>query len=427
MRVAHVLRKYDTAEWGGTETAIHRLVDGLRANHIDSVVYAPTLTPAAANGSASQRDLQPFAAAGGALRRFRAIVPLGGISAESRRQMIAVGGNIISFDLPRLLWREPEVDVIHSHALGRLGAIAQTVARARRRPFVVTVHGGVYDLPAAVKQALRKPADGGWDWGKPLGLLLRARNVLARADAIITCNPREAELIREHHPDRRVIVQPHGVPAAEFVRDQRLIARTTFPLIQDRDVLLMPGRIDPVKNQSWLVDQAAGLARRHPRALLVFAGAVTDRVYGDALQARIKRDGLEHHVLLTGQLPPGDPRFIGLLQEARAVLLPSVSETFGLVILEAWAAGTPAISNRTSGATALIEHGRNGFLFDLDRPPEFHTAVDCVLSDPRRRDELGAAGRARVGADFDSATLVAHMGRLYAQLMEENHALRHSA
>ena len=132
-------------------------------------------------------------------------------------------------------------------------------------------------------------------------------------------------------------------------------------------------------------------------------------------------------MLLTGPLPPGDARLIGLLQEAQAVLLPSVSETFGLVILEAWAAGTPAISNRTSGANALIEDGRNGFLFGLDRPDEFHRAVDRVLADAAFRGQLGATGRERVIADYDVAVLAARMARLYAELSEEKNALRHSA
>lgn len=419
MRVAHILRKYDPAEWGGTETAIHLLVKGLSAAQVDSAVYAPAVASKTETGD-------PLTSAGGTVRRFHATVPIWGISPERRRQMVAVGGNVISLDLLRALWREPNIDLVHSHALGRLGAIGQTVARAQKKPFVVSVHGGAYDLPASVRQDFGKLSGEGWDWGKAFGLLLRSRHLFSRADAIVTCNPREAGLIQERHPDRRVIVQPHGVPAAEFAHDCRAVARAAFPVIDGREVLFMPGRIDAVKNQGWLVDQAAEVARRHPKALFVFVGAVTDQAYGEALQARIKRDGLENKVLLPGKLPPGDPRLIGLLQEARAVLLPSVSETFGLVILEAWAAGTVSISNRTSGAKALIDSGRNGFLFDLAHPAGFHAAVDRVLAGDPAIAEMAAAGRARVIAEFDTTVLAARMARLYELLIEEKNALRHS-
>jgi glycosyltransferase involved in cell wall biosynthesis len=251
--------------------------------------------------------------------------------------------------------------------------------------------------------------------------------VLAEADAIMTCNSREAEKIRERHPDRRVIVQPHGVPAALYAVDHREAARAAFPEIRDRQVALSLGRIDAVKNQAWLVDQLPDLLRRHPRLLLVLAGACTDEVYGEALRRRIDDLGLERHVLITGKLPPADPRLIGLLQCARVAMLQSVSETFGLVILEAWAAGTPAISSRTSGATALIEQGHNGWLFDLQQPASFHTAIDAALRDDEVRARVIEAGRRRAAADFDTRVLASRVRGLYEQLIEEGHALRDPA
>lgn len=419
MRVAHILRKYDPAEWGGTETAIERLAAGLRTHGIYSVVFAPRLAPA-------PTAADPLAAAGCIVRRFRAFVSMWGIPAERKREMVAVGGNLMSFDLPGSLWGEPGLDVIHSHAQNRLGAIARAVARGRRLPFVLSIHGGAYDLPASVREELQRPATGGWDWGKPLGLLLRARQLIPGADAIVTCNPREAELIREHHPDRHVIVQPHGVPLALFAPDHRCAAREAYPALAGRDVLLVPGRIDPVKNQAWLVAQAAELARRHPRVLLVLVGARTHRDYGEELQARIAREGLQNSVLLAGHLPPGDARLVGLFQEAQAVLLPSLSETFGLVILEAWAAGTPVISSRTSGAIALVQDGVNGWLFDLEQPASFHAAVDRLLAEPARRAQWGANGRARVAAEYDTVVLAGRMKRIYEELSREN-AHRHPA
>jgi glycosyltransferase involved in cell wall biosynthesis len=420
MRVAHILRKYDPSEWGGTETAIERLAAGLAVRGVESVVCAPRLAQAS-------RPADPLAAAGCVVRRFRAFVPVWGLSAEKKRQMVAVGGNLLSFELMALLWREAGLDVIHSHALGRLGAMGRAVARGRRLPFVLSIHGGAYDLPLPVRRSLNRLAAGGWDWGRPLGLLLRARRLIGDADAIVTCNPREAELIRGRHPGLRVFVQPHGVPLAVFSRDQRAAAREAFPVLRDRAVLLQPGRIDPVKNQDWLVAQAAELARRHPQILLVLAGACTNREYGEALQARIDVGGLRGHVLLAGALPPGDARLIGLFQEAQAVILPSVSETFGLVILESWAAATPVISSRTSGATALVRDGVNGFLFDLDRPAAFHAAVDQILTQPGKRRQWGAAGLATVAAEFDSAQLAGRMRLIYENLIGEKNAHRHPA
>jgi len=418
MRVAHLLRKYDPTEWGGTETAIHRLTAGLAGHGVESIVYAPRISSA---GAADD----PLAASGRSVRRFRACMPVWGISSERRRQLVALGGNAISFDLPGVLWREEGLSVIHSHALGRLGAIGRVVARGRRLPFIVSVHGGAYDLPSAVREGLLRPGAGGWDWGRPFGMLLRARHILKEADAVVTVNPREAELISERHPGQRVFTGSHGVPAALYTRDSRSAARDAFPSLRDRPVLLVLGRIDPTKNQDWLVGQAADLVRRHPRICLVFAGACTDPAYAGAMRARIARDGLEDCVKLAGSLPFGDARLIGLLQEARAVVVPSVSETFGIVILEAWAAGTPVISSRTSGAKAIVNEGVNGLLFDIERPASFHAAVDRLLGRPELGAEWGAAGRAKVAAEFDTDVLAGRMKRLYEELIGEKNALRH--
>jgi starch synthase len=418
MRIAHLLRKYNPAEWGGTETVIHQLFQGLRREGVESVVYCPRLP---VNGAAPTPD--PLAAAGCTVKRFKAVVPIWGISAEQRRQMISVGGNLMSFDLITSLWTSHQ-SVIHSHALGRVGGIGLTIARRKNIPFVVTVHGGVYDLPDALRKSFNAPQTRGVEWGKPFGLLLRARRVLSDADAIITVNAREADLIRQKHPDRRVIVHPNGVAAEVYEVDHRAAARAAFPQIVGRKVFLALGRIDGVKNQGFLVEQMPELIRRYPGVLLVLAGAITDEVYGRALQARIADLDLGNHVLLTGKLPPADPRLIGLMQEAQVALLSSISETFGLVILEAWAAGTPAVSSRTSGASALITHGQNGWLFDVERPEGLFHALNAALLDPQARVRVTATARQRVIADFDTRVLATRMKELYENLQEERHAHR---
>lgn len=419
MHIAHLLRKYNPAEWGGTETVIRQLFEGLRRDDVRSTVFCPTIP------DPGVRDA--LAEAGCAIRRFRAFVPIWGISAEQRRQMVAVGGNLLSFELPQMLWGDRSISVIHTHTLGRIGGIGLTLARRKRVPFVLTVHGGVYDLPEALRRSFDEAPARGVEWGKPFGLLFRARKVLAEADAILTCNRREAELIRERHPDRRVIVQPHGVSARVYAADHRAAALGAFPQLHGCEVVLSLGRIDAVKNQRWAVEQFPEVVRRHPKAMLVLAGACTDEAYGIALERRIRELGLEAHVLITGKLPPADPRLIGLLQVARVAMLQSISETFGLVILEAWAAGTPAISSRTSGASALIEHGRTGWLFDLERPESFHEAIDVALRDEERRAAAVAGGRARVISEYDTQVLAARVRQLYEQLIEERDALRHTA
>ena len=410
MHAAHILRKYHPKEWGGTETAVLRLLNGLNNHEVSSSVFCPEINDTFKN--------DPISEAADKVQRFSYFLPVLGLSKAQREQLIAWGGNLMSFDLMKQLFMEPELDVIHTHALNRLAGVSMLVAKLRKLPLVATIHGGVLDLPTQVANQLAAPLKGGFEWGKALGLLVRSRYVLQKADAVLTCNPKEAELLRAKYPQQRIIVQPHSVPAADYAEDHRANALNAFPSIKNRDVILSVARIDPTKNQSWLVEQLPAIVARHPNALLVLAGPVTEFAYGDTLLKSIQAYGLQNHVLLTGGLEPGSRELIGLMQTAKAMLLPSTSETFGLVILEAWAAGTPILSSNTSGALSLINHGENGWLFNLSDPAGFHECLDEALRNEQLRQNMTAAASELVLSTYDVSAMGKQVRDLYAELID---------
>ncbi|MEO6036482.1 MAG: hypothetical protein ABIQ35_14615, partial [Verrucomicrobiota bacterium] len=82
MQVAHLLRKYNPSEWGGTETAVKRLFDGLQYHHVQSIAYCPRIKATA------ERD--PFADSGYEVKRFNASVPVWGISTEQREALVSM-------------------------------------------------------------------------------------------------------------------------------------------------------------------------------------------------------------------------------------------------------------------------------------------------------------------------------------------------
>ena len=90
-------------------------------------------------------------------------------------------------------------------------------------------------------------------------------------------------------------------------------------------------------------------------------------------------------------------------------MLPSLSETFGLVILAAWAAGAPVIATPTTGAKELIVHRENGWLFDLADAASFHACVDEALLEQDLAKQLAEVGRRRVATEFDCAMLAGRM------------------
>jgi glycosyltransferase involved in cell wall biosynthesis len=411
MRAVHLLRKLDPAAWSGTETAVQRLFEGLRERGVTPVAYCPRI-------ERDEQQYDPLSSSGYEIQRFNAFVPVLGISDLRRRQLVSVGGNLMSFDLVSSLWRDKEASVIHTHTLGRIGGIARTIACRRQLPFVVSIHGGALDLPEKLKSSFEDACDGGWEWGKLFGFIFQSHNLFHDADAILACNDKEASLLRERYPAKRVVVQPHAVPLALYRHDHRDVAREMLPQIRGRKLLLCVGRIDPVKNQGWLLDQAPEIFRKHPQALLVLAGPCTDEAYGELITQKIRHLGLDQRVLVTGGFPADDERLIGLLQEAAAVLLPSISETFGLIILEAWAAGIPVLASRASGPCALVQSGSNGWLFDLDNPKTFHDTLAQTLANPTLARQMAQRG-SKISERHDSAVLSGRVKALYEELIEE--------
>ena len=77
------------------------------------------------------------------------------------------------------------------------------------------------------------------------------------------------------------------------------------------------------------------------------------------------------------------------------------------------------ISSRTSGASALIEHGRNGWLFDLEKPETFHQGLNQILGDPFLARDMAARGAKKVLDAYSVQATAKQMRKLYETLIQE--------
>jgi len=390
MRAVHLLRKFNPDQWGGTETAIQRLLDGLREHYVTPIVYCPRLEEGVIE--------DPLVLPGCRVQRFNAFVPVLGISKKRRRQLISVGGNLMSFDLISSLWREEDVSIIHTHTLGRIGGIALTVAKQREIPFVVTIHGGVLDLPDEVKKSFDAPHNSGWEWGKLFGLIFQSHRLFRDADAIIGCNENEANLLRQKYPSKRVLVQAHGVPLALYGDRFAALVRTDDHWSLEEE---LAGRQTPT--HFGLILEELGIA---------FIAAQSPQAKG-----RIERMWAVLQDRLVAELRLGDvvrlhpPVSRTVLADwyraADVVAVPSYSESFGLVALEAQACGTPVLAARVGGLCTAVRDGVTGLLVDGHDPALWARRLGGLLDDPIRRSAMEAAAVAHAGRFSWDATVEA--------------------
>ena len=220
------------------------------------------------------------------------------------------------------------------------------------------------------------------------------------SDTVLASCSVEATQITELYgadPSRIRIVAP-GVDQAFFGPGDRRQARRALGLVGPGPLLLFVGRIQPLKGVSVAVQTLAALSTDHPDARLVVVGGPSGPE-GDVEVARtaalVARLGLADRVVF---VPPQPHELLSTYYRASDVcLVPSRSESFGLVALEAAACGTPVVASDVGGLRSLVDHGRTGYLVDEPTPEAFAAWVRQILAEPLLAERLstGAVLRAR--------------------------------
>jgi glycosyltransferase involved in cell wall biosynthesis len=163
--------------------------------------------------------------------------------------------------------------------------------------------------------------------------------------------------------------------------------------------LLTVARLVPGKGLDVLIDALARLKRR---GVAVEAEIVGDGPDRERLAARVQKLGLDGHVRLLG--PASQERVREHYAGATLFCLPSFSEGVPVVLMEAMAMELPVVATRITGIPELVDEGASGFLVPPGRPDLLADSLERALrAAPAERQAMGAAGRARVEAEFDQA------------------------
>lgn len=239
--------------------------------------------------------------------------------------------------------------------------------------------------------------------------------VIACSDAILASSADEADqLVRLYGANRdRVEIVPPGVDHAFFSPGHRRGARLASGL-GDHPVLLFVGRIQPLKGLDVAVRALAAVS--DPESVLLVVGGPSGPDGTSELarvQALIESLGLADRVIF---VPPQPHHLLSsYYRSADICLVPSRSESFGLVALEAAACGTPVVAAAVGGLRTLVHHGETGFLVDSRDPAVYAAHVDEILADRTLADRLSADAVAGAQA-YRWSTTTARLRRLYADL-----------
>lgn len=239
--------------------------------------------------------------------------------------------------------------------------------------------------------------------------------VVGCSDLITAANRVEAMQLIDLYDARpeRIEQVPPGVDRAFFSPGDRAGARRALHL-DDRPVVLFVGRMQPLKGASLAVEALASMKRRDARLVLVGGPSGHD---GEAELAAVRRvtaaAGLHDRVVIVAPQP--HHLLSTYYRAADVCVVPSRSESFGLVALEAAACGVPVVAAAVGGLRTLVEDGRSGYLVDHREPAAFAACLDRIIDDPESAAAMGAAGVALAQRYAWSSTAV-RLRRIYADL-----------
>ena len=305
--------------------------------------------------------------------------------------------------LAQLIRRErPTILHTHTAKAGAVGRIAALLARDARPPIVVhTFHGHV----------LR-----GY-FGSVMSFAFRTleRLLACTTTALIAVSPEVRDDLVALHvaPASKFTVVRLGIDLAQRVDndgERRRETRRQMGLRDDTFVVGWVGRMTAVKNTDSVVQALRQLMERGIDAYAVLVGDGPDR---DHLERYARDLGVIKRCLFLGY-QEDVARFYDAMD---VLLLPSINEGTPVSVIEALAAGRPAVATRVGGIPDVVRDGVDGFLVDLGDADALADRLADLAADPIRRAEMGASGRARVFERYAVERLVDDVDKLYRLLL----------
>ena len=404
MRTAHIIRRFAFSEWGGTESVVWNTAITLQAKGNPSEIFATSALSAVKD---EVKNSIP-------IHRFNYKYPYFPLSKEKYRILDKKGGNPVVPGLKKAL-RKGEFDILHCHTMGRMAAETRAAAKLLHVPYIMTLHGGYFDVPPAELQQMVKPLKGTIPYGNIMDrLFCRRVDALKLANGIVCVGENELAPAKEHFPDKPIIHLPNGVNVNYFHDYDGTDFRKKVGIRGDRKILLCVSRIDYQKNQLILPEILALLGEEWQ---LVLIGAPTAEWYMEKLREKVRLMNLTDRVTMINGVPPDSSLLPAAYHTASAFLLPSLHEPFGIVVLEAWSAGTPVIASQVGGLKTLIRDGETGFFAPAEGAPhEWAELIQKLDTDAALRGRITEAAEAEVREKYSWDVITDRLLDFYADI-----------
>lgn len=306
-----------------------------------------------------------------------------------------------------------KLDVIHTHHPFLLGRTAARKAEELDLPLVFTFHTQYQEythyvpIPQEAFQDFLKGAIKNW-----------LRDFMALCQHIVIPSESMKEILINDYGLRGLYtVIPTGIDLEPYRHADGKALRSSQGW-QDDKVLVSMGRLAIEKNWPVLLQSIQKILHEHPDVRLVIIGDGPEK---SALQEQAAELGIAKRVTFTGEIPFGEvPAY---LKAADMFVFASVTETQGLVTMEAMAAGLPTVAVDGSGTRDIVEDGKQGYLVPND-PDALADSISRMLDAPEKRKKFHANALKRAQT-FDMKNCAKQLVNVYEQALDDKAADRY--
>jgi glycosyltransferase involved in cell wall biosynthesis len=216
---------------------------------------------------------------------------------------------------------------------------------------------------------------------------------------------------------KRVVAIYNGIDLKEFDpgRGSGEEIRAKYNISESAVVIGLVGQISPRKGQHRLISIAPALVRRYPNVRFLIVGSSREAVYQAEIRRMIAECNLQEHFIFTG-----DEREMPKIYKALDILvLPTLQEGFGRVVVEAEAMEIPVVVSNAGGLAEVVDPGKTGFIYTLGKDEEMLDYLMRLSGDSQLRRRLGVAGREFVAEHFSQERMIEHVTALYLEVMRD--------
>ncbi|MCB8979998.1 MAG: glycosyltransferase family 4 protein [Ardenticatenaceae bacterium] len=311
--------------------------------------------------------------------------------------------NFVDTLLPSL-----KLDVIHAHHPALLGQVAAKKANALDVPLVFTHHTRYREYSHyafALPQGLAKQVIERW-----IGdYMSHCQHVVVPSESI-------KEILTETYGvTQGISVLPTGIDVAQYQKAEAGNIRQQRGWAEDDTILISVGRLAKEKNFETLITAVAPVIQKHPHVRLVILGEGEERA---GLEALAEELGVAERVNLIGTIPFDEvPNY---LKAADIFCFASVTETQGLVTLEAMATGLPVVAVDATGTRDAVHDGQEGLLTP-NEPEPLTAALEKMIEDAEMRQKM-AETAVHKAYEFDIQKLAKRLVQVYEEAIEARKA-----